>query len=141
MRELKEETNRMRQEVLEDNKRMRQELLTAIRNEIGPMTNRSSETDPLYDTIDDDGNVVTEPPRSREDRATFSAAGGSVNLRSGGNRQEANGRKVTKKDIFFIGLHVLHFIITVCVGILAAKALMGAEVTTTLRFWYNIWYF
>ena len=132
MRELKEENNRMRQEVKEDNKRMRQELLSAIRNEIGPMTNRGSETDPLYDTIDDDGNIVPEAPMSREDRATFSAARGAVKITSGGNRQEANGCKITKKDIFYIGLHVLHFLIAVCACILAAKALWGGEVKSIM---------
>ena len=122
----------MMRELKEENKRMREELLSAIRSEMVQNTQRSSETDPLYDTIDDDGNVVTEPPRSREDRATFSAARGAVNITSSGNRQGANGRKITRKDIFYIGLHVLHFLIAVCACILAAKALMGGgEVATT----------
>ena len=47
---------------------MREELLSAMRNEILPMKDSArresaSETEPLYDTLDEEGNIVPEPPR------------------------------------------------------------------------------
>lgn len=86
-----------------EHKRMREEILRVIRTEIGQMKSNicresaASETDSMYDTIDDEGNVVPEPSQRR---ATFSAASETVmvDTRSGANRQDTNGSKMTKRD-------------------------------------------
>ena len=45
----------------------------------------ASGSDPIYDTLDDEGDSMTEPPRTLEERAVaavFSAArGGKVNIK------------------------------------------------------------
>ena len=55
-------------ELREENKRIREELLSAIRNQTlskkdSARIESTSETEPLYDTLDEEGNIVPEPPR------------------------------------------------------------------------------
>ena len=108
-----------------ENKRMRDELLSAIRNEMAPKT---SESEPLYDTLDDEGNIVTAPPWRVEEQVTFSAGRGAVNISHGGSRQEKNESKMTKRDIAYISLHFLHILLAIGLGIIATKALVEDDV-------------
>ena len=48
----------------------------------------------------------------------------------GDNRQEKNERKMTKRDIFYIALHILHILLAIGLGIIANKALMAEDVSS-----------
>ena len=96
------------EDLREENKQIREELLNAIGQWKASIT---SETEPLYDTLDDEGNIVPEPPRGRGGHVTFSAGGGTVDISSGINRKRPKHNSLMWKDKLFAALHILQFLV------------------------------
>ena len=91
----------------EENKRMREEL-----SAIGEQR-ESAETEPLYDTLDDEGNIVEEPPSSRNARITFSAKRETVNIRSDKDGQGPNHNNLIRREKLYVSLHILQFLFVI----------------------------
>ena len=112
---------------LQDEVRELQENLKVMREEIDAVkisTTTRRTSNPIYDTIDEDGNIVEEED-SGEERITFnrlSIPGGAVNLNTRKKRDAAPSRKMGKRYvILWFALFISSIIIAVIAAIIASR--------------------
>ena len=111
---------------LQEEVRELQENLNVMRKEIDAVkistTRRPS--NPIYDTIDEDGNIVEEEDSGQE-RITFnrfSVPGEAVNLNTRGKRDAAPSRKMGKRYVILMFLlSISSIVIAMIAAVIAAK--------------------